>query len=117
MIAAVLLLAGCAPFAATPQPSPAPMARAEIESRYKLGGGGGSVREEARDRGVTHLTADDVVALKQAGVPDDATADFVRWERTPEAWDPDAAHDTLHDPFRKGPTRLCPICGGWCRAE
>ncbi len=111
----LLALAGCA-FADEPKPPLQPMTRPEIESCYTLGAGTAAAREAAQARGVVHLSADDVLALKKAGAPEPDIADFIRWERAPERWDPEAAHAAMHDPFARGASKICPVCGGWCKA-
>ena len=91
--------------------------RDEAFELIEMGPGTGRTRSEARHRGVVHLSADDVVALKKAGVPARDIEDFIRWERAQEPWDPETAHAAMHDPFPTGASKICPICGGWCRAE
>jgi hypothetical protein len=116
--AALALAAGCAPMAMPPAPPAMPLTRAEIESRYLAGPGGGSALADARARGVVALTADDLVALKKAGVPDADVQAFIAARRAPpEVLDPAAAHEEMHSPWRTGPTRMCAVCGGWVRAE
>jgi len=118
LLASLALVAGCGQMELPPAPPAMPMTRAEIESRYLAGPGGGTVLVEARQRGVTPLSADDVVALKKAGLPDGDIEILIAARRAaPPVLDPMAAHEEMHSPLRTGPTRMCAVCGGWCRAE
>lgn len=58
-----------------------PMTRAEVEKLIKAGISDAVIVEKAKKTGVVKLSADDIVALKQAGASDDLIKELIANER------------------------------------
>lgn len=81
--AALLVLTGCIPIYEHRYLAPAdpPVSREEAEAILVAGFGGETVQEQVEARGARKLSADDLVALKEAGADDALVAKMIEAER------------------------------------